>query len=115
MANVSLDSAMRTAVLAKDELHYPPDITDMSSMSFVGKDMSKIAKDKVMKHTDFSDADLSGADFKGFNLQGCIFRRTILNGTNFANADLRWSIIEQVETDEASNFDGADLREVVRN
>ena len=113
MANVSLAEAKRNAEVSKKDREYLPTIRDMKDLNLAKKNMSDMFESKVMKHTDFSDSDLSGANFEGFNLQGCIFRNTIINGANFKDADLRWSTMIGIQDDGSANFEGADLREVV--
>jgi uncharacterized protein YjbI with pentapeptide repeats len=110
--NSSLEQARKKSRITKVDAEYPPEIADNSSMSFKGKDMVKMYRDKEMKHSDFTGSDLSGADFTDFNLQGSIFKNVNITDTNFSGADLRWSLFENAEGVETANFEDANISEV---
>lgn len=74
----------------------------------------------VLCHTNLSRAYLTGVDFYGANLQNANLSRANLIGTHLLEADLRGTNLsraclvnarlEQITTDERTNFSNADLR-----
>lgn len=113
-----LKKALEAAKTVIKEAEYPPQLKDMRGMNYSGKDMASAFPNRILKHADFTDADLSGANLSGFNLQGAIFKNTNVTDTVFHNADLRWSIWKNMDTAaDADWFDDEgngmpDLREV---
>jgi uncharacterized protein YjbI with pentapeptide repeats len=59
---------------------------------------------------DLSESDLKGMDLSGFDLTNTNFYRAVIAGTNFTEADLSHSSMEEVCGSEA-NFTGAILRD----
>lgn len=98
-------SKIRVGLRPDIDLEYPPKIRKFSGKhNFAGMDMSELFPEKVMKHADFTDANLEDTDFSGFNLQGSIFRRTNIKGANFYEADLRWTVFENCEGFNEADF-----------
>ena len=110
--NPTLAKARVKSKTVKQDKLYPPKIRKFDGMNYSGKDMAEFHESKVLKHADFTNADLSGADFSGFNLQGSIFRNANLTNTDFTGADLRWSRFSNCEGINTADFTDADINEV---
>lgn len=110
--NPTLAKAKIKSKSVKQDILYPPKIRKFTNTKFMGMDMTELFPDKVIKHADFTDTDLTGADFSGFNLQGSIFRNTNLTDVDFTGADLRWSRFVNCEGQNTADFTDADINEV---
>lgn len=91
-AEASLKEATAKSLNLKlrNEMTFPATYRNFKGKDFSNTRMADIFESKVIRHGDFTGANLDGADFQGFDLQGCIFTDATVDGANFAGCDLRW-------------------------
>lgn len=110
--NPTLAKAKLKSKTVKQDILYPPKMRVFPNVKFLGMEMTALFPDKVLKHADFTDADLTGADFDGFNLQGSVFKNCNLTDASFVGADLRWSRFVNCDGINTADFTDADINEV---